>query len=265
MNDGLTASDALLLSKSQQQDGGLFGNGSGGGLWAFLIFAMIFGGGNLFGTKTGAAAVEQGISNDFLFNNLSRGQQLGFDQISSAMNHGFSDVTNSISHLETTVDNGFATTQNSVNNGFYNINTTLLNGFCGLTNTVNQGFNAVNTGILQSQYNTERALCAGFTGTTAGITDLGWKMQQCCCETNRNLDSIKYENAKNTCDIITSGNANTQRMIDWLTQEKICSLNAELQTAQGALSNAAQTQTILTNLGKYVPYSSCPLQNCGGC
>ena len=39
-------------------------------------------------------------------------------------------------------------------------------------------------------------------------------MQQCCCETNRNIDTVRYENAKNTCDIINAGNANAQRIVD---------------------------------------------------
>ena len=39
-------------------------------------------------------------------------------------------------------------------------------------------------------------------------------MQNCCCTTNRNIDAVRYENAKNTCDIINAGNANTQRIVD---------------------------------------------------
>lgn len=252
MTDGISTAEALMLGK-QNQDGGLFGgSGTGGGLWAFLIFAMIFGGGNLFGFGGRNAAgvlANEGITNDFLFNNLSRGQQLGFDQISNSLSHGFESTTNSLAHMDSMIDSGFANVQNS----FCATNTNMLNGFAGLQNTINDKVCQLNSNMTQ-----------GFTNTTAGITDLGWKMQQCCCETNRNLDSIKYENAKNTCDIITSGNANTQRMIDWLTQEKICSLNSELQSAQNALSNCNQTQTILNNLGKYVPYYSCPLGGHGG-
>lgn len=39
-------------------------------------------------------------------------------------------------------------------------------------------------------------------------------LQSCCCETNRNIDSVRYENAKNTCDIINSNHNETQRVLD---------------------------------------------------
>lgn len=58
--------------------------------------------------------------------------------------------------------------------------------------------------------------------------------------------------AKNTCDIINANNANTQRIIDTLTQNEITALRTELQSAQLALQNNAQTQTLVNQL-KPVP------------
>ena len=74
------------------------------------------------------------------------------------------------------------------------------------------------------------------------------QQQMCCCETNRNLDSIKYENAKNTCDIINAGNANTQRIIDLMTANTIQDLRDKLQTAQLEANNTAQTATLISTL-----------------
>ena len=59
---------------------------------------------------------------------------------------------------------------------------------------------------------------------------------------------MRYENAKNTCDIITAEQANTQRIIDIMTQDKIEALRTELQSAQLALQNNAQTQTLINEL-----------------
>ena len=39
-------------------------------------------------------------------------------------------------------------------------------------------------------------------------------MHQCFCLFHNNIVAIRYENAKNTCDIINAGNANTQRIVD---------------------------------------------------
>lgn len=87
-------------------------------------------------------------------------------------------------------------------------------------------------------------------------------------ETNRNIDAVRYENAKNTCDIIQAGNANTQRIIDTFTQDKIDQLRDSLQSANLALSNAAQTQNILSSIGRYVTNPPCPTPcnpcGCGG-
>ena len=82
---------------------------------------------------------------------------------------------------------------------------------------------------------------------------------QCCCETNRNIDAVRYENAKNTCDIthnaqlntrdiLESQNAGFQRILDFLTTDKIESLRNELQSAQLQLGNMSQTTTLINTL-----------------
>ena len=107
---------------------------------------------------------------------------------------------------------------------------------------------ALNTSILNNKYELGQDLCQGFNSVNGNISQLGYQMQNCCCETNRNIDAVRYENAKNTCDIITAGQANTQRIIDIMTQDKIEALRTELQSAQLALQNNAQTQTLINEL-----------------
>lgn len=85
---------------------------------------------------------------------------------------------------------------------------------------------------------------------------------QCCCETNRNIDAVRYENAKNTCDIthnaqlntrdiLESQNAGFQRILDFLTTDKIDSLRSELQSAQLQLGNMSQTTNLINSLRPY--------------
>ena len=104
---------------------------------------------------------------------------------------------------------------------------------------------------------------------------------QCCCETNRNIDAVRYENAKNTCDIthnaqlntrdiLESQNAGFQRILDFLTNDKIDSLRSELQSAQLQLGNMSQTTNLINYLRPYPtpayitasPYTSA-YGNCG--
>ena len=99
--------------------------------------------------------------------------------------------------------------------------------------------------MLQGFNGNERAMTAGFNSVNNNLTNLGYQLQSCCCETNRNIDSLRYDNAKNTCDIIRAGNENTQRIIDAMTNNTIQELRDQLQAAQLALGNAAQTNTII--------------------
>lgn len=156
-------------------------------------------------------ATQQQMTDAFNFSKL--------DNITSAINTGICDSTYAL------------------NNAINGVNSTIADCCCKTQTNMLQGFNGV-----------ERSLCNGFNSVNNGITNLGFQMQNCCCETNRNIDGLRYDNAKNTCDIINAGNANTQRIIDHLTQNEIQALRTELQSAQLQLSNNAQTQTLVNQL-----------------
>ena len=119
----------------------------------------------------------------------------------------------------------------------------------GITQGLCDGFYAQNTNLL-----------TGFNSLGKEIAENRFAAQNCCCETNRNIDAVRYEAAKNTCDIITAGNANTQKILDYLTQNKIDSLRTELQSAQLQLGNLSQTNTILQAL-QPIPKPAYPVQS----
>lgn len=133
--------------------------------------------------------------------------------------------------------------------GFGGLNSgvnTLTNEFLytNLNNTIDRGFNQV----ANQNFGLQKDMCQGFSMTQMELLNNRFAAQQCCCETNRNIDAVRYENAKNTCDIITAANANTQRIIDQMNADKIDALRTELQSAQLALQNNAQTQTLINQL-----------------
>ena len=124
--------------------------------------------------------------------------------------------------------------------------------------------NLQNTNALQS------AMTNGFYNIGTQLNENRYAQQQCCCETNRNIDAIRYENAKNTCDIIAANTANTQRIMDMMTQNQMQALRDELSTARAALSNNIQTQNILgalqpTPRPAYVTSSPYAATNYCGC
>lgn len=121
-----------------------------------------------------------------------------------------------------------------------------------------------------------------------GLNDNRFAQQECCCTTNRNIDAVRYENAKNTCDIVNTSNLNTrdiltnqnagvQRILDYLTNDKIESLRTELQSANLTIQNMNQTSDLLNTLRPYPtpayitcsPYTTNSMYNafsgCSGC
>lgn len=124
---------------------------------------------------------------------------------------------------------------------------------------------------LQNTNTLQAAMTNGFYNVNSQLSENRYAQQQCCCETNRNIDALRYENAKNTCDIIAANTANTQRIMDMMMQNQVQALRDELSTARAALSNNVQTQNILSALQPvprpaYItssPYASTNYCGCG--
>ena len=113
-----------------------------------------------------------------------------------------------------------------------------------LNNTITNGFHGVDNAICNLGYNMQN-----------GFNTLGHQLSDCCCATQRAIDSVKYENATNTCaiqntiqnttrDVIENANANSRAILDFLTQDKIATLTAENQSLKFAASQSAQNAYI---------------------
>lgn len=129
---------------------------------------------------------------------------------------------------------------------------TIVNKLDGITNGLSDGFYAINNSIKDTAY-----------ATQTGINNLGFEVQNCCCTTNRNIDNVRYENSKNTCDIINAIHADGEATRNLITQNTIQGLRDELEQARGIISNSNQTRYILDSIGRYVTNPPCPQYNCG--
>lgn len=118
-------------------------------------------------------------------------------------------------------------------------------------------------------------LCNGFNSLSAQLAD-------CCCSTKTAVADVNYNLAAQTNilqntvnnngnaiqqalntgfrDVIDAQNAGTQRIVDLFTQDKIQSLQTELQSAQLQLSNQAQTNNIINAL-RPTPTPSYPVMS----
>lgn len=200
----------MPVSPAYGSNNGGCGNGFGGdGAWwlLVLILAMNGGWGNGFGAGAGGAM-------PYILNNSTDNDvQRGFNQ--QAVMTGIGDLTG------------------AVTNGFANVQTSLCNGFSGVNATVNNGF-----------FNAESANNARQMANMQQMFGLQSQMAQCCCD-NRlataNLNStILAENCEDrnalnmgVRDLITTGTANTQRIVDTTNEgfrglyDKICQVESD--------------------------------------
>ena len=109
-------------------------------------------------------------------------------------------------------------------------------------------------------------LCNGFNSVNSNISNLGYNLQNCCCDLKQGLGEVNYNLAAQTnilqntvnnngtaiqqalCsgfrDVIESQNAGTQRIVDLITQDKIATLQSENQTLKFAASQANQNAVL---------------------
>ena len=91
---------------------------------------------------------------------------------------------------------------------------------------------------------------------------------------NQNANALQSQLCNGFRDVIDAQNAGTQRIVDLITQDKISSLQTELQSAQLQLANANQTTNIVNALRSPAPipaytvpnpyaYTGCGCGTCG--
>lgn len=91
----------------------------------------------------------------------------------------------------------------------------------GLANGLADGFYAQNTTMLN-----------GFAGVTAAVNESRFAAQQCCCETNRNIDGVRYDAQKNTCDIINAVHAEGEATRALIRENEIQTLRDKVRAAE---------------------------------
>lgn len=140
----------------------------------------------------------------------------------------------------------------------------------GGQNYVQQGFDQAAimgglNGIQTSLANAEVSRCNIQANQTAMLNNIAMAQQNCCCENRAAVADLKYTVATEACadraavgdalqNVLVQNNANTQRILDVMCQDKIDAKNekiAELQNqltmANLAASQNAQTAAILTD------------------
>ena len=189
-----------------------YNDGFGSGWWGIILIALLFGWGR-------------------------GGYGFGGNGSSEALGYELGKVA-----TQADVASGFSTSAQL--NGINDIKL----GQAGIQQTLCQGFSGINTAIAQNGYETRLA-----------VNDLGYKLQDCCCGIQRSIDGVNYNLAQSTCALQNTMNMNTRDIIDsqratkdailnYLTNEKISSLQHENSLLTAQLSQNQQTRTLIDTL-----------------
>jgi hypothetical protein len=159
-------------------------------------------------------------------------------------NGGFGFGGNNRGNCATTADlsAGFANSEimsdlNDILLGQASMQNFINQGFAGLNNTITTGFAGVNNAVCTLGYN-----------QAALVNGLSRELADCCCTTQRNIDSLRFDISKGFCDVIRAGQDNTRSILEYLTSEKIAGLQAENAGLKAQISNDRQSAYLLSEL-----------------
>jgi hypothetical protein len=141
-------------------------------------------------------------------------------------------------------NNGF--TQAEVQRGFDN------SAVIGKLDRLGDGISSLgyelNNSIMGGFNTTQRDMCTGFSAVNAAINAAASQSAQCCCETNRNIDAVRYENAQNTAAINANTTAQTQKILDAICGNRMADMQSQINNLQlqAALSGVVRYPSATT-------------------
>lgn len=115
---------------------------------------------------------------------------------------------------------------------------------------VQRGFDT--TGINNKLNGLENGLCDGFyaqnTNLLNGFAGVSREIASCCCETNRNIDQLRFDTERQHCETRRAIECGTDRILGYLTNQEMDRLRAENQALRFNASQAAQNAYLIGEL-----------------
>lgn len=193
--------------------------------------------GGMFGGEMGffwvfALLLIPGLFGGGMWGNRGQGEPVTESALCNSMN--FNNLENSVGRLGDQLNNAYMGVQN---------------GISSLGYTTLQNFNQ-----------TQRDMCTGFSAVTGAINAAAAQAASCCCETNRNIDQLRYDDAMNTAAINANTTAQTQKILDAICGNRMADMQNQI--------NGLQLQAALAGVVRY-PSATTYATTCnpffGGC
>lgn len=208
---GYNLSDIAAVTGNRNNNDGMFGDN---GWWIILLFLFAGWGGRGFGGFGGGGMNEAGWATQADVR-AAVDQQTLISKLDQ-QTYGLADSTYALN--------------NAITTGFHGVD----NAICTLGYNVQNGFNVLGHQISDCCCETQRLIERGFA-------DTNYNMATQACDTRRAI-------ADSTRDIIDANNAGVRSILDFLTQDKIATLQADNQALRLAASQAKQNAYLVNEL-----------------
>ncbi|NBJ89831.1 hypothetical protein [Acutalibacter sp. 1XD8-36] len=148
---------------------------------------------------------------------------------------------------------------NGLENAVRGVTQGLCDGFYAMQNSIN----GLGMNVMQYSYQAENANSQRQAALMQQLCNLGYQQKDCCCDTQRSIDGVKFTIAQEDCatrnlmqsntrDLIENQNANARAILDALTaqrleakDERIAEQAAKIQALQLSASQAAQNAALM--------------------
>lgn len=195
------------------------GNGfgfGGDGIWALLIFAMIFNGGFGFGNK-------------------------GYGDNLATQGYVASEFTQrDISQLGTEVNNGFQNTNNLIAGGFGRTN----DNICDLKTSVLTGDMGIQNQVLENRYAGQLSACQTQRDILTQTNELNTNLLTTALQAQAKMDEC-------CCTLRAQGIENTQKILDAMNQNTIDNLRSEVNDLKNTITANGIGSTIINSVRPY--------------
>lgn len=213
-SNGYNLSDIAAVTRDNNCNGMFGGNN---GWWIILLFLFVFFGGNGWG-NFGRNMMNQPATQEDVRSAVD--QQTLISKLDQ-QTYGLADSTYALN--------------NNIMNGFHGVD----NAVCTLGYQTQQGFNTLNNSLQNCCCETQRLIERGF------------------CDTNYNLATQSCDTRHTICDstrdIIDNQNSGVRQILDFLTQDRIATLQNENQQLRFAASQQAQNAYLVSKLSDPCP------------
>lgn len=193
-----------------------FGFG-GDGIWALLIFAMIFNNGWM-GNGNNNLATQDYVSSEFTQQAINN----GFQNTNNAINSGFQNVSNAIAGASA-----------RTNDNLCDVKQAVLTGDMGL-----------NSSILENRYAGQLSACQTQRDILTQTNELNTNLLTTALQNQSKMDEC-------CCNLRASGIENTQKILDALNQNTIDSLRSEVNDLKNTITSNAVSNNVINAVRPY--------------